>query len=162
MKIVACNFHKWRYMRLKAEHGDRSLGVPTSHKDRRWKQNMEAALRGPEAICNMHCKDDWNIDHRRWSKRCLPKENQHKKNFHLPSPAMISLLVLNLSIIQSIISSKILVDIISKPTKQIRSLGLSKGSPFKMELKPSIFILNYNSLYYSIFSPFFTCGTQVL
>ena len=29
-------------------------------------------------ICNM-CNDDWNIDHRWWSKRCPPEEDQHWK-----------------------------------------------------------------------------------
>ncbi len=31
-------------------------------------------------ICNM-CNDDWNIGHRKWSKRCSPGESQHKKKF---------------------------------------------------------------------------------
>ena len=26
------------------------------------------------------CNNDWNIDHKRWSKRCSPQEGQHKKN----------------------------------------------------------------------------------
>ena len=33
---------------------------------------------GKIVICNM-CNDDRNIDHRRWSKRCPPKKDQHKK-----------------------------------------------------------------------------------
>ena len=28
------------------------------------------------------CTDDWNINHRWWSKRCTSKEGQHKKIFH--------------------------------------------------------------------------------
>ena len=31
------------------------------------------------------CIDDWNIDHRKWSKICSPKDGQHKKIIRLVS-----------------------------------------------------------------------------
>ena len=49
-----------------------SWGVPTSHKGQEVEQYMKAALRGPAGNLWYDVYDDWNTDHRRWSKRCPP------------------------------------------------------------------------------------------
>ena len=70
------------YMRLKHINLEtEAWGVPTSHRTGGAHSTWKAALRGPAAAGNLWyvmCKDDWNIDHRKWSKRCPSKEDQHK------------------------------------------------------------------------------------
>ena len=63
-----------------AKHDKNGCKISQGRKCPECSTSIAAHTEGPTwfVMCNM-CNDDWNIDHRRWSKRCLLTSGDHKK-----------------------------------------------------------------------------------